>query len=65
MAALRADIIQPPSETLPSAADGNKYRAAQLDDKQGVRDLGMLSPKWDGSIKPLPREFVVQEAEWF
>lgn len=43
-------IVQPPSETLPSAADENKYGEPQLDSEQGVRELGAPSPKWDGSI---------------
>jgi hypothetical protein len=37
-------LAQPPSEKLPSAGDGNKYKDPQLDNEQKVRNLGTLSP---------------------
>ncbi|KAL6090570.1 hypothetical protein STEG23_009419, partial [Scotinomys teguina] len=37
-------LAQTSSERLPPAADGNKYRDAQPDNVQSMRDLGTLSP---------------------
>jgi hypothetical protein len=45
------DIIKPP------AADENRYRDPQPDSIQRVRDLEVISPKWDVSIKSLPSGF--------
>ena len=47
-------LVQPSSEKFPAAADGNKYGDPQPDIVQPVGDLGILSPKWDVSIKSLP-----------
>lgn len=47
-------FAQPSSEKCPPAADGNKYRDPQPDNVQRVRDPGILSSKWNVSIRSLP-----------
>ena len=44
-------LILPSSQKLPPAASGNKFRDAQSDIIQKVRDIGPLGPKLDVSIK--------------
>lgn len=44
-------LVQPSSEKLPPATDGNKYRDPQPDYMQRVKDLRTLSPKQNVSIK--------------
>lgn len=41
-------------EKLLSAVDGNRYSNPHLDNVQRIRNLGMLNPKWDVSIKYPP-----------
>jgi hypothetical protein len=45
-------LSQPSSEKLSPAVDGNKYRDPQRDGMQRVRDLGILSLKWDAPSNP-------------
>ena len=42
-------------QKLPPVADENKYRDPQSDITQNVKVLGILTLKWDVSIKSLPQ----------
>lgn len=42
-------VAQPSLETLPPAENGNKCNHPQLDNVQGVRELGILGPKCDSA----------------
>lgn len=44
-------LAQSSSGKCPPAVDGDKYRDPHLDNVQRVRDLGTLSPEWDGLVK--------------
>jgi hypothetical protein len=41
---------------VPLSADESKYRDPQSDIMHRIRDLGLLTPTWDVSIKSLPLE---------
>lgn len=49
-------LSQPSSEKLPLATERNKYRGLQPGNMEKVRDLGILSPKWNVSTKSLLSE---------
>lgn len=56
---LNSDLCLPQAspEKLPLAIHGDKYRAPQSDNIEGVRDFGALSSKLDVLIKSFPSGF--------
>lgn len=56
-------LAQLPPEKLPSAADRNRYKDAQVDVIKRVRDLGAHVPKWDVSINPCSQGLERREKE--
>ena len=50
-------FAQPSAEKLPPALNENKHRDLQMDHVQRVRDLGLLSSKWNISLlTPFPQD---------